>query len=137
MHVEAHEYYQASVTVWNGPDADSVVLSYALGNGETENPIVPGDPQGYGNFGYVTIHGVNSIVFQGGDGSDYFANNSTKSDFADGGEGNDVLVGGFGASSQLYGGEGNDIVWGRSGNSFLDGGDGTDYIIRNNTITIA
>ena len=79
---------------------------------------------------------INSIVFHGGDGDDYFRNDTDArctaygefgNDTLGGGLGNDVLDGGFG-DDQIWGRNGNDTLRGSYGNDYLDGGNGNDSI---------
>jgi len=79
---------------------------------------------------------VDRIVFDGGDGNDYFRNDTdirctvnggNGADLIYGGDGNDVLMGGSG-DDRIYGRGGNDNIWGSSGNDRLYGGSGTDWV---------
>ncbi len=79
---------------------------------------------------------VNSIVFLGRSGDDWFRNDTAIRAQANGHSGNDTLIGGS-DSDQLRGGEGNDRIYGNGGNDsiysdqgddFVRGGDGNDQI---------
>ncbi len=88
---------------------------------------------------------VQSIVFQGGDGSDRFTNSTTVNsvafgeggaDILRGGSGSDFLLGGLGddtifggiGNDDLTGDEGDDLIYGEVGVDFLDGGSGVDTV---------
>ena len=81
-------------------------------------------------------NGLRKIVFYGGDGNDWFKNDTAVPVEAWGGLGDDTLVGGSGndwlegqaGNDTLFGGAGNDRLYGWTGDDNLNGGDGDDYI---------
>jgi Ca2+-binding RTX toxin-like protein len=99
----------------------------------TVNPYTAYDNQ---QFYRVTDNGVDhyftansvtgSVWFSGGNGNDYFDNNTDLDSVAYGGWGNDTLNGGSG-DDHLEGGYNSDILSGGEGNDYLDAGAGTDY----------
>lgn len=70
---------------------------------------------------------VNSILFVGLAGDDFFENQTVISARAFGQAGNDTLIGGSGAD-RLFGNTDNDIIQGNGGDDFLVAGNGDDNI---------
>jgi hypothetical protein len=71
--------------------------------------------------------GVQSIIFVGLGGDDYFRNFTGKPSFAYGHSGEDVLIGGFG-NDTLVGNSQNDTISGNGGNDILIAGVGDDRV---------
>lgn len=69
---------------------------------------------------------LTKVVFSGGDGNDWFRNNTSVPTQANGHRGDDTLIGGA-ANDILRGGDGIDRVYGNSGNDSLAGDSGRDY----------
>ena len=82
---------------------------------------------GHGHSASFAAWKVRSIVFLGGDGNDYFQNNTAINSVAYGGKGDDLLIGGR-ATDRLFGDDGNDRLYGMSGQDYLAGGNGNDYL---------
>lgn len=80
-------------------------------------------------FGTRTFQasGIQSIIFVGLGGDDFFRNFTGKPSFAFGGSGEDVLIGGFG-NDRLVGNSQNDTLSGNGGNDFLVAGIGDDRV---------
>jgi Ca2+-binding RTX toxin-like protein len=74
---------------------------------------------------------VNQILFDGGKGDDFFANNTGTICQATGGEGNDVLIGGADVDV-FWGGDGDDWLLGCDGNDALLGERGSDVLLGGN-----
>ncbi|MEZ6094806.1 MAG: DUF5666 domain-containing protein, partial [Pirellulaceae bacterium] len=70
---------------------------------------------------------VNEVVFYGGNGDDWFKNNTNVKSRAFGHAGKDTLVGGFN-DDRLRGGGDDDRMFGNGGNDYLGGDDGNDII---------
>ena len=70
---------------------------------------------------------VDRVLFHGGDGDDWFANETALPSTAYGEAGNDTLLGGS-VRDRLFGGLGNDLLEGRDGRDVLWGGVGDDLI---------
>jgi Ca2+-binding RTX toxin-like protein len=70
---------------------------------------------------------VERVLFHGGDGDDWFANETALPSTAYGEAGNDSLFGGS-VRDRLFGGLGNDLLEGRDGRDILWGGVGDDLI---------
>ncbi|MEO1093962.1 MAG: calcium-binding protein [Cyanobacteria bacterium J06638_28] len=76
--------------------------------------------------GDLTGTKVETVVFSGGEGNDFFNASGTLTPVvADGGNGDDILIGGAG-NDILIGGDGADLLIGGAGNDILIGGDGSD-----------
>lgn len=92
---------------------------------------------------------INSIRFIGGDGNDYFRNDTDIRSHAVGNNGNDTLIGGSNydylsggsgndilsgrdSSDSIHGGWGNDIAYGGNGNDYISGGQGNDRLYAQN-----
>ncbi len=69
---------------------------------------------------------VTKVVFSGGDGDDWFRNNTAVPTQANGHRGNDTLIGGS-ANDVLRGGEDIDRIYGNNGNDSLIGDSGRDF----------
>ena len=70
---------------------------------------------------------VERIYFAGGNGDDFFSNNTSFESTAYGNQGRDTLVGGV-ADDTLRGGDGDDIIKGRAGDDSLHGDRGLSLI---------
>lgn len=73
---------------------------------------------------------VQSILFVGLGGDDYFENQTAIRSFAYGQNGNDRLIGGSGDDS-LVGNGGDDVITGNGGNDYLVAGNGNDQVFGN------
>ena len=110
----------SQVLIGGTPQSDAAV---ATSDGTTLTVTLSGFPTRT-----FQAQGVNSIIFVGTAGDDFFTNNSNIFSFAFGGLGNDTLVGGFGGD-RLFGQQGNDVVNGRAGDDFISGNFGNDRVI--------
>ena len=108
------------VLIGGTPQSDAAV---ATSDGTTLTVTLSGFPTRT-----FQTQGVNSIIFVGIGGDDFFTNNTNIFSFAFGGLGDDTLTGGFGAD-RLFGQQGNDVVNGRAGNDFISGNFGNDRVI--------
>ena len=110
----------SQVLIGGTPQADAAVAS---SDGTTLTVTQSGFPTRT-----FQAQGVNSIIFVGLGGDDFFINNTNIFSFAFGGSGNDTLTGGFGGD-RLFGQQGDDVVNGRAGNDFISGNFGNDRVI--------
>ncbi|MCH2180058.1 MAG: hypothetical protein MK106_14770 [Mariniblastus sp.] len=84
------------------------------------------DVNGQGQYFYP-IGALNQIKFHGGNGDDYFENQTNLDADAKGHADNDTLIGG-GGNDRINGGPGNDVLSSPSGSNTLIGGHGDDLI---------
>jgi Ca2+-binding RTX toxin-like protein len=100
------------------PYDDQVVATRAYGNGNGESKAVnlwkPGQ--------FLYVRNVTKVVFNAGDGTNKFDNQTDIKSTAYGGSGHDEFKGGSGPD-EFYGAGGNDYLDGRAGNDYLQGDD--------------
>lgn len=90
------------------------------------NNVVTVTQQGFATRTFAASE-VNSVVFVGLRGDDFFENLTSISSRAFGNAGNDTLIGGSGAD-RLVGNTDNDIILGNGGNDVLVAGNGDDNV---------
>lgn len=131
----------SGVLVINGTSANDSVVVNPVGSA-----LVKVTFNGQNQYFARSAITANKVVFNGGDGNDYFNNNlASLRVVAYGGNGNDTMYGdnnsdvlfgeagddklyGWGGNDFLYGGTGNDKLYGGAGYDYLFGQDGSDFL---------
>ena len=92
---------------------------------ETKNGLVYAEIDDDGHKSSDQVDDVNEFIFNGGNGNDYFKNNTAVADSLNGQNGKDTLDGGGGPDT-IKGGAQNDTIDGNVGDALEDGGSGDD-----------